>query len=131
MTQEFMSPRFVREGEIIFKEGDPPGALYIVEAGIVEIARGEGGEKVVLAERKAGDVFGEMALVDYQPRSATATALTDVHLHEMSEAVFSAYIKELNPLIHHVFKSLVSSIREMNETQTLIAHILHLRGRSS
>jgi CRP-like cAMP-binding protein len=131
MIKEFTSTRFVREGDIVFREGDPPGALYIVEAGIVEISRGEGGEKVVLAERKAGDVFGEMALVDYQPRSATARAVTDVHLHEVSEAVFSAYIKELNPLIHHVFKSLVTSIREMNETQTLIANILHLRGRSS
>lgn len=120
-----------RQGEAIFHEGDPPGALYIIEAGIVEISRGQGDDRMVVTERRSGDVFGEMALVDNQPRSATATALTDVHAFVISEEVFSAYINQLNPIIYQVFRSLVSTIRDMNETHTLLAHILNLRGRIS
>lgn len=120
-----------KQGEVIFHEGDPPGALFIIEAGIVEISRGKGEDRMVVTERRSGDVFGEMALVDNMPRSATATALTDVHAYMVGEEVFSKYINELNPVIFRVFKSLVGTIREMNETQTLLAHILNLRGRIS
>lgn len=120
-----------KQGEVIFREGDPPGALYIIEAGIVEISRGTGEDRMVVTERRGGDVFGEMALVDNQPRSATATALTDVHAYVISEEVFSSYINQLNPIIYKVFRSLVATIRDVNETQTLLAHILNLRGRIS
>lgn len=131
MTMDVRDVVSFKQGQVIFHEGDPPGALYIIEAGIVEISRGQGEDRMVVTERRSGDVFGEMALVDNQPRSATATALTDVHAYTVSEEVFSAYINELNPIIYRVFKSLVGTIREMNETQTLLAHILNLRGRLS
>lgn len=131
MTNDMKQGRTFKQGEIIFAEGDPPGSLYIIEAGMVEISRGSGEEKVVLAERSANDVLGEMALVDNQPRSATAKALTDVQVIEIGEEQFSRYIRELNPLIYHVFRSLVTTIRHMNETQALVANILTLRGRSS
>jgi len=94
-----------RANEIIFSEGDPPGALYIIQSGKVAISTGGAEVRTHLAERKEGDVFGEMALVDNQPRSATATAVTDVVVEVMNEEVFSRYINELNPMIHKVFTS--------------------------
>lgn len=129
MAHDFKDTILFKAGDVIFKEGDPPGSLYIIEVGVVEISRGQETDKVVLAERSTKEVFGEMALVDLQPRSATATALTDVYAHEVSEEVFTSYLSELNPLIFNVFRSLVTTIRDMNETQELIGHMLKLRAR--
>ena len=64
-------------GEVIFHHGDPGAGLYLVEAGTVEISAPVGGhEKRVLSQIGAGAFFGEMAVLDHEPRSATATALT-------------------------------------------------------
>lgn len=131
MSEPNMPIREFKDGEIIFTEGDPPGAVYIVITGEVEISRGVGDARVVLAKRGWEEVFGEMALVDNNPRSATATALGEVRVYEISEAMFHSYLSELNPLILNVFSSLVTTIRELNETQVLLANILALRSRSS
>jgi CRP/FNR family cyclic AMP-dependent transcriptional regulator len=69
------SRRF-RRGEVIFHVGDPGDALFIIVAGQVKISLpSETGEEAILATLGAGDVFGELALLDGAPRSATATAL--------------------------------------------------------
>ena len=129
---EMSAPKHFHPGEVIFCEGDPPGAVYIIESGVVEISTGAGDEgRIVLAQRKEQEVFGEMALVDNQPRSATATAVGDVYAHVISEELFESYLSELNPLIFHIFSSLVTTIREMNETQSLIANIIKLRSGTS
>ena len=67
--------RQLRPGELIFREGDPGDAMYIVLEGRVRISKhipGAGEEALAILER--GDYFGEMALIDRQPRSAEAKA---------------------------------------------------------
>ena len=65
-------------GHVLFAEGDPADAAYIVEAGWVEIfVRREDGEQR-LSLLGPGEIFGEMALVDDAPRSAGARVLEDV-----------------------------------------------------
>lgn len=120
-----------KAGEVIFSEGDPPGAVYVIARGQVDIMRGQGEERIHLAHRREGEVFGEMALVDNQPRSATATAATDCWCHVVSEAQFTQFIHDMPPVIAHIFRTMTQSIREMNETQSILAHILQLRGRIS
>jgi signal transduction histidine kinase len=68
----------LRDGEVIFKEGDPGDGLYLVEEGQVRIAAVMGdGTNRPLALVDAGDFFGEMAVLDNQPRSANAVAVGD------------------------------------------------------
>ena len=65
--------RQLRRGETLFREGDPGDAMYIVLQGRVRISKqipGAGEEALAILER--GDYFGEMALIDRQPRSADA-----------------------------------------------------------
>jgi uncharacterized membrane protein len=63
-------------GEIIFRRGDPGGAIYIVASGEVEIFLQDSlGERIVFETAKAGDFFGELSLLDGDPRSASAQAL--------------------------------------------------------
>ena len=62
-------------GHVIFRQGDAGDGIYVVEKGSVEISAAVGaGELRILSTLGPGNFFGEMAVVDDQPRSATATA---------------------------------------------------------
>ena len=68
--------RRFRRGEVIFHQGDPGDALFIVMNGGIKISLpSDTGDEAILATLRSGDVFGELALLDGAPRSATATAI--------------------------------------------------------
>ncbi len=70
--------RFYRAGQSIFKEGDPGDGIYIVLEGLVQVSAIIGqGERRVLTRIGKGDFFGEMAVLDNEPRSASAIADED------------------------------------------------------
>ena len=71
----------LKAGETIFKEGETAKELYVIRSGQVEIRLGNR----LLATLVANDIFGEMALFDSAPRSATAVAKTDVALVPVSK----------------------------------------------
>ncbi len=67
-----------RAGQLVFSRGDPGGAIYIVGSGEVEIfVVDTTGEKIVFETARTGDFFGELSLLDGDPRSASARAITD------------------------------------------------------
>ena len=71
-----MRTRRFRRGEVIFHVGDPGDALFVIVSGDVKISLpSETGDEAILATLRPGDVFGELALLDGAPRSASATAL--------------------------------------------------------
>lgn len=71
-----MRTRRFRRGEVLFHVGDPGDALFVVISGEVKISLpSETGDEAILASLGPGEVFGELALLDGAPRSATATAL--------------------------------------------------------
>ncbi|HEX7958232.1 MAG TPA: DUF1003 domain-containing protein [Pyrinomonadaceae bacterium] len=71
-------------GEILFRAGEPGESLYLVRAGEVEISIQDNvGQKITLDTALPGDFFGEIALLDSGPRTATAAALTDTELIEL------------------------------------------------
>ena len=83
-------------GEYIFREGESAVFAYIVKSGHVEITKhGASGEQV-LAELAPPSIFGEMALIDGNPRSAGARAKVDTVVTEVTEEAFLAYLSQ-NP----------------------------------
>ena len=71
-----MRSRRFRRGEVIFHIGDPGDALFVIVSGEIKIwLPSETGEEAILATLRPGDVFGELALLDGAPRSASATAI--------------------------------------------------------
>jgi CRP-like cAMP-binding protein len=81
-------------GEVIFNEGQPSdGLMYAVLEGEVELVR----DGRMLATNPAGSVFGEMGLLDHEPRSATANAKTECRLAAISEQRFIKLVSQ-NPL---------------------------------
>lgn len=76
--------RSFKEGEVIFREGDAATELYVIQSGSVRIQLGNR----LLGTLGSNDIFGEMALIDDTPRTATAVAETDVTLVPVSEKQF-------------------------------------------
>jgi CRP/FNR family transcriptional regulator, cyclic AMP receptor protein len=72
-----MQPMAVRAGEVFFREGDAATGLYVLERGSASVYKGWEGQQVLLHRLQAGDCFGEMALMDLMPRSATVIADED------------------------------------------------------
>src|SRR6266446_3922053 len=106
----------LNEGEIVFREGDPGDSLYLVGKGSVKISKsGRGGQQETLGFIQSGNFFGEMALLDGEPRSAMATALEPTLLGAVDESTFQ-HILELAPSrLHLNFLRLVSErLRSVN-----------------
>ena len=86
--------RTYRAGEVVFVQGDIGRALFILESGKVELTRqGPDGKPVRLYTLRPGEFFGEMALLESLPRSATATAMEPSRLHLL-------YRTKLDTLLH-------------------------------
>jgi signal transduction histidine kinase/predicted CoA-binding protein len=75
---------FYLMNEIIFTEGDTADKAYVIMEGEIDILKHSGGQTVLLATRKTGDVIGEMSLLDQAPRFASGSARTDCKLLAIS-----------------------------------------------
>jgi CRP-like cAMP-binding protein len=78
--------RELTRGDMVFREGELDTALYVIEQGRVSVHRRWEGEDYKLRELSPGDCFGEMALMDFKPRSASVVADTDCSLIQISAA---------------------------------------------
>ena len=106
-------------GDILFNEGDKGDVMYLIRDGKVKITKGKGDDEKVLAVLKEGDFFGEMAIIDGSPRSASAIAATPVTMLVIDKETFKAKIKE-NPLIEYVLETLSRRLRNTDEQIRLL-----------
>ncbi len=102
---------YLKPGETIFKEGDTAKELYVIQKGQVEIQLGNR----LLATLEANDIFGEMALVDPAPRSATAIAKTDVALVPISKKDFLVLVSRAPSFALDVMAMLTRRLRAANK----------------
>jgi signal transduction histidine kinase len=100
--------RAYRAGEVIFRYGDVGRELFIVQSGKVEIVQNDR----VLETLSDFEVFGEMALIDSAPRSATAVAVTDASLVPVSEEQFLFLISSAPQFVMNVMRVLTRRLRE-------------------
>jgi uncharacterized membrane protein len=84
----------VKSGEAIFRSGDSGDSLCLIESGRVRISMtDEVDKRIVLAELAQGDFFGEIALIDGEPRTADATAIEDARLAVLSREDFLRFVQ--------------------------------------
>ena len=102
-----------RAETVIIQEGTPGSRAYIVESGKVVIWRDVGGERRTLGIVGVGGIFGEMALIDNQPRMASASALTDTTCVVISEEIFKKKIAAADPFVVGLLRIFVNNIRSL------------------
>lgn len=124
--------RRYRNGETIFHQDDPGDALHVVAAGAVKIVlpSAEDEEPAIIATLRPGDFFGELALFDDAPRSATAVALGTTQTLVLRRDAFLELIDGDRSLRHALLSALADEIRSITaHVQDL--HFLDLPARLS
>ncbi len=122
--------RRYRRGETIFHQGDLGDSLYIIESGAVKIVlpSPEGEEGAIIATLGRGDFFGELALLDGAPHSATAIASDAVDALILQRAVFAELLETQADLRNALIGGLVAELRRLTDHVEDL-HFLDLPGR--
>ena len=102
---------------IIFFEGDTPHDVIVVCEGDIKVATTIGGREVVLDIASAGDVVGELGVIDGTERSAMAVALGDVDAVVVSAAAFRAFLEDRPAVVPKVLRSVTRRLRETSRRQ--------------
>lgn len=121
--------RRFRRGEVIFHQGDPGDALHVVASGSVKIVLPSAeGEEAIIATIHAGDFFGELAVLDGAPRSATAAAVEATETLSLPRETFLDEIGRSANLRDVLFRSLAGELRRLTGHVEEL-HFLDLAGR--
>ncbi len=111
-----MSEKTFRAGEIIFNKGDFADSFFQILSGSVEVILGEGEKRKTLTELGPGRFFGEMAVLEGYPRSATVAAKEDgTRLQEISSGELNAWFRENPDMILSLMKHLSARTRELTK----------------
>lgn len=121
------------DAQLIFKEGDPGDGLYMVKSGTVEIsAEVHDNQRQVLSTLPPGEIFGEMALLDEQPRSACASARGDTTVYFVPRQPFQEVIRQFPEVALLLMQEISGRLREFNRhylREVLQAERMALVGR--
>lgn len=120
-----IQPTSLKQGDILFKEGDQGDAAYVIQSGTVEIflERPEG--HIALAELGTDAVIGEITLIDGQKRTAHARAKDDVALYRLDKSEFDFLRRNLRPVAFKIMREIsVTVCDRLRETNDLINHTL-------
>ena len=124
---EIIQQKNYPEGAVIIEELTDAERFFIIYQGKIEITKKlEDGEELVLAVQSDGDFFGEMALLDERPRSASARALEPTTVLEISRADFDTLLFKAPTLAFRIMKELSTRLRE---TAALLISHLQQRNR--
>src|SRR4051794_29546292 len=104
-------------GRVIFNEGEPGDSLYIVVNGKIKLSRrSPDGRENVLAVMGPSDQFGELSVFDPGPRTATATAVTDVKLARMQQSLLRSWIEAHPEIGEQLLRGLARPLRRTNDS---------------
>lgn len=101
-----------KAGSVIFREGDEARELFVVKSGQVRIQTGNR----TVTELGPESIFGEMALIDNEPRSASAIGVTDTELVPVSEKQFLFLVSQIPLFALKVMRVLAERLQKTNKT---------------
>jgi len=115
LVQDFVRREF-KNGESIFQQGDPGEVIYLIESGQVRIfVHGAVGQELSMIVHGAGDMFGEMSVIDGLPRSASAQATEDTIVYALSRDNFRKHLRRSTQLAMNFMKALSLRVRYSSE----------------
>ena len=123
---KILGQRKATAGETILTEGAAPDYMYIIKSGRVQVTRGSGQTREMICELAAGDHFGEIALIDKGPRSATVVATDNCELLTLHERDFGRLLEAnsvIRDKVHRAFLAvLCQRLRATNDTLITASH---------
>ncbi len=99
-------------GAVVFEEGDPGSRMYVVQSGRVRIEKRVGSNAIVIAMLGQGEFFGEMALLEGRPRSASAVVDEAARILELDEEAFGAMIRGSGEVGLRLLRKLSQRLRD-------------------
>lgn len=105
-------------GQQIFKAGDPGNCAYLIESGSVEVLGMRHGREYRLTLLGKGEMFGEVALIDHQPRTATVRAVEDTVLVPISRKLVEGLLDKSDPILHHLLLVVLDRFRDEKRLST-------------
>jgi len=105
-------------GDYVFREGEYGQTAYQIKSGTIELVKNTGDKHTVLAELEAGALFGEMAIIENSPRSASARAKTDCTLDIITEDRLKKHLSSSPTVALDMMRRLASYARSANERLT-------------
>lgn len=103
--------RRIQKGDHLFKEGDGSNAMYLIRSGMVRIFKKKGESQIEIDTLRSGQIVGEMAFLDGNPRSASAEALMDTELVEISKSVYDSTMIQVPEWVKVLLKAIVARLR--------------------
>lgn len=115
-------PEVFRKGKMLFMEGEEPEWLFLIHQGKVVLSKLlPNGSKTIVSVRVAGDMVGEVAVLDGKPYDTDAVALTDVHAFRIQREAFLHALRTNWALAEKVISDLASRLRQSQETICLLS----------
>jgi CRP-like cAMP-binding protein len=102
-------------GQIIFKEGQPGSHAYLIRSGTVSIYKTVNNQKHLLTTMFPGQILGEMAIINNEPRSASAEAREYCQLLVMDESTLTTALDDTLPIIKALLNQLIHRIKETDK----------------
>lgn len=112
---DFIQEKRVRAGEVIFREDELGEEMYFVLSGQVSVHQEVGGDRVSLKVVESGGYFGEMAIIDEQPRSASARTEEDTTLLVLHRNDFRNAVQDYPDIAFSVFKEFSRRLRHADD----------------
>lgn len=108
-------------GQVIFESGDAGDCAYLIEEGVVEIlVVKQGGDHRIRSIGK-GELFGEVSLIDYQPRTATVRAVERTVLVPIPRKLMEQLLEKSDPVLRHLLLVILERFRNRNDGSSLSA----------
>ncbi len=113
----------LKKGEVLFSEGEAGDYAYVVDEGAIKVSRKDlSGSQLILATLDRGEIFGELALIDTNPRSATATAMKTTELIILDRETFQEGIRTEPRLLNLIMGDFARRIRRMDDLALVLAY---------
>ena len=109
---DFIQEKSVRAGEVIYAEQDLGDEMYLVQAGNVTVQQEIADRQTTIDTVTAGGHFGEMAIIDDRPRSATAIAEENTSLLVLHKNDFRSAVQDYPDIAFEVFRELTRRLRQ-------------------
>lgn len=112
-------------GNTIFNEGETGTRAFLIKEGQVEIRKQLGNREILLGTIQKGSIFGEMALIDDQPRSASAVAVRDTTVIIISREVLQGKLSSADPFVRGLLNIFVRNLRTMTKRMSALERQLN------